>query len=301
MIPKIKKQYLALPLALMTLPSVSSAAVLAYEGFDSSGSGSGDAYLHDASIRNTTDARIGFTGAWNDPPTAAGIDYEVRSTNMAFTNLQSGDLGALEIYEARSGKSPTARGISRSLDYTMSDSDDTYFAFGWATADAVAHGITLTGTRTLSLSVTSAGTTNVNFDGGSATNYSGGSAHMDGTWNLLVIRAINDPVSASSAYYDSYELWLNPNITSGNGNVSQLGTPDGTGDGIIREQNGGGTPVAFTGVNFSATVGTGHEVQFDEFRITDNPADFLVTTVPEPSSLALLGLGGLGLLIRRRC
>ncbi len=121
---------------------------------------------------------------------------------------------------------------------------------------------------------------------------------MDGSWNTLIIRAINDPTGgASTAFYDSYELWLNPTISAGSGDVSQLGTPSGTGNGIIREHNGSG-PVEFTGASFNAKVGTGDEVRFDEFYITTDVADFLA--VPEPSALLLTATGVLGLLVRRR-
>jgi hypothetical protein len=56
-----------------------------------------------------------------------------------------------------------------------------------------------------------------------------------------------------------------------------------------------GIDATFDGIAFTATGAT---LQWDEIRIGTRLSD--VTTVPEPSSAALLGLGGLALILRRK-
>jgi len=276
--------------------STSSAAVLVYEGFDSSASGSGDAYEQDASLNGAGDARTGMTGNWSGSLAAGVVDFVSRDDNMTYSGFKTGDAGVAEFYTTRT--TDQNKSLGRGLSYAAPGTDDFYIVFGWATADAIAHGVSLTapGLPNLSMSVTSGGAVSVNFGGASADNYSGGVAHMNGDWNLLVIRAIDAPVDHSTLYYDSYELWLNPTISAGSGDVSQLGTPTATGEGSLRDNNG--TVVSFSNVSLSATLQSPETIQFDEFMITKDVSDFLA--VPEPTTTALLGLGGLALILRRR-
>lgn len=52
--------------------------------------------------------------------------------------------------------------------------------------------------------------------------------------------------------------------------------------------------LAFTGGQTSTGTGGGHETLVDNIGIT-------ATIIPEPSIVALFGLGGLALFLRRRC
>ncbi len=96
----------------------------------------------------------------------------------------------------------------------------------------------------------------------------------DDTWNTItaVLDFDNDLIG----------IWVNPD-----GADSWDGT-GGTADATL----------AYTGSNWNSStrIQSGAEVSWDNFKVTTTFAD----AVPEPSSAALLGLGGLALLLRRR-
>ncbi len=244
---------------------VVSGAPLVYEGFSGSADGAGDDYEFDATIRSTSDARTGFTGAWDDPVVATGLDFESRNDNSDYTGLTTGTAGALEIYESRAGQSATGRAITRELSYTT-PTDDLYIAFSWSTADGAALSVMLDDTSggaidaDCTVSVSTNGTVSTAFAGSSKVNYSSsaGAAHQDGTWNLFVMKW-----AWTGGNYDDIEVWLNPTISGGS-----LGTPDKDDcSGIVRRLDLA-NPTSYGRAGFNATVGTGDEVRFDEFYIT---------------------------------
>lgn len=293
-----KKAAIAAALALAAFGAgPANATTLAYEDFRGSVSGAGDDYEYDATIRSASDTRTGFTGSWDNPPAIAGsIDYDSRDANMSYNNLIIGGNGVLEIYENRSGRSDTNRGIDRSLSYTTPNSGDLYFTFGWSDSTSGSISFNLAGTRAQSFTVNSTGVVTSGMDGASADNFNsqtdaGKTAFTDGSWNLLVLR-VRD---VNGSFYDDVDFFLNPTL-AGDGT---LGAADFTGSGIFTEHDlNDGSRQSFTSVQFNAAVGTGDSAQFDEFGIFTDTADFLV--VPEASPALLGGLGTLLLLRRRR-
>jgi hypothetical protein len=279
-------------------PNQAELSALVYEGFATSATGTGADYQADVSIKGQSDLRTGMTGAWGGSFTSSEVDFYPReSQNMQYAGFRTGDVGVTELF--RTGASDQSRSFSRSLAYNSPGTDDFYCVFGWATDDAIPVSMSLpkNGSRGgINVNVSATGVVSFSLDGNSRIEYDSGAetAHMDGSWNLLVINVMDDPGGASSAWYDTYEVWLNPTISDGS-----LGAPDFTdGRAIIRNQNGDGHSIGFASVNFGATPTIGSEAMFDEFYITTDLSDFLAastTVIPEPSTFLIWSLGLIGL------
>jgi PEP-CTERM motif len=101
-------------------------------------------------------------------------------------------------------------------------------------------------------------------------------------------------VDNNTATADTINVWINPTIGG------TLGTPDMTYSGADLSAINGFRAGAG---NNNATYGGPGEAQFDEFRLgwtADAVETMSVANVPEPASMALLGFGGLSLLLFRR-
>lgn len=100
--------------------------------------------------------------------------------------------------------------------------------------------------------------------------------------NLIVVRATDGP--------DSVELWLNPDLSNpGQANWSQSG---------MYALTVGDSEYGFDGFYLHEALNGSQSAQIDELRVGETFAD--VTPIPEPATMALLGIGGLGVLLRRR-
>ena len=109
-----------------------------------------------------------------------------------------------------------------------------------------------------------------------------------GTTYLVVARLYADAGHASfAAKYNSIDIWINPNLA---GTTGFLGTAVATSDPYLK-------PGQIDGIQLRQYNAEGSDlVRFDEYVIGESWGDVVV---PEPTSMVLLGLGGMALLRRR--
>jgi len=280
--------------------------LLAYEGFETNAGGSGDAYIADATIRGADKPRTGFTGAWTSAGGfAASTDVYSRTAGLSYGALITTP-GSMEAFR-NTGTSDQVKYLRRDFDYSFDATDEVWAsclfnfdAMGEANGGSafVAELADSSTTRGIQLRIEPDGagpdgTVRVVCAGNSGSDLNLGTVAADET-HLLVVRS--SPASdGPNQYYDAIDVWVDPV------DLTDLGAPDAEGYGVVRYQwpNFGDlltldelelrwrpqpAPFSFT---------------FDEFRLGTGSASVL-PVIPEPGTLTLLALGGLGLLARRR-
>lgn len=297
-----------LAVAVMACPvgHAQAAVILAYEGFATDATGSGDnyeageilgAYGFGGTFGGVDKPRTGFTGPWYDSngPMSSGVNATAELGSLTYPGFITQDDGHGRPFRS-SGNATASKHVGRDLDYTMPAGATEYYAAVLIDFESQRGGAGF-GSRD------NAGRYNI-FDategeirfrppGDSADSYS--TPWTEGT-HLFVVRYFVDtdtPGNPNSSFYDRWELWHNPEITG-----PTLPTPTASGWGIGLKYGGGGNIIPNDLFLLDAShMAAGQSAMVDEFYIATDPAAFLI---PEPASAALLGLGGLALLARRR-
>ena len=122
-----------------------------------------------------------------------------------------------------------------------------------------------------------------------------------GDTQLVVVR-YQQGGDAASGLDDTNDLWINPApATFGLDELSRP-APDGSSNGTINAANPSlnyaAALIIGAGISNTATIQNPDHTYLDEIRVGHTWLD--VTTIPEPATLGLLGLGALTLLRRRR-
>ncbi len=296
-------------LALLVVVSGAQADAFVYEGFET---GTGCDYAADVTITGVNppdpEATVGFdsddtTGdAWSDPGVADSVDFRTRSTGLGYGSLVT-TTGCVEHFRA-SGTS-RSKSIMREFDYTY-DSDDAWMSV-LINFSENAPGDSDSPIKLFLVGGDGGGDHNVgiqvgdfdegatrtkirlDIDGSSDKLWLDLGALSHSTTHLIVLHAAN----ISDSINDSVSAWVDP------ADLTDLGDADATGNGIFRELSGiEGTEVAFDEFMVNGTLDEGDSFKVDELRLGATQGDVL--PIPEPATLALLGLGGIGVLLRRK-
>ena len=117
---------------------------------------------------------------------------------------------------------------------------------------------------------------------------------LTGTVALTTTSLVLFRIDYQSAGDETFSLWIDPDVTN-------LGAADGTSTSDWLDAGGITDLSAFSYTSASADEATGGPI-IDSIRLSDDADAYAQVTgvVPEPSSAALLGLGGLALILRRR-
>ncbi len=276
---------LAMVLATAVSGSASAALLPAHEQFLAAD------YTADVSVIGQ-DGGTGFTGNWSQTGgLSADVDFQVRSTGLTYTDLQTAG-GALEHFRTSGG--PGTKVASHSFSFTplsISGSNVMYLGFLFDVTSGAEFTLTYNtvSNRNTRFVVGAGGAVSVIGGGSDGSTMNLGTA-ASGT-NMILLRA-TDKTSGTpnNAFYDDVEVWLNPNLLN-------LGTAGATGSAIISKFNGNNIDTQPNALTLTSSLSTGQSFRIDEFFVTD---DLSTVAIPEPASLALMGLGGLLMLTRSR-
>ena len=287
-------------------PTIVPGTLLAYEGFETNAGGTGAAYTADATIRGADKPRTGFTGAWTSSGGfATSADVYSRTAGLSYGGLITTP-GSMEAFR-NTGTSGEVKYLRRDFNYSFDAADEiwasclfNFDAMGEANGGSafVAELADSSTTRGIQLRIEPDGTgpdgiVRVVGAGNNGIDLALGTVAA-GETHLLVVRS-SPAIDGPNEYYDAIDIWVDPV------DLTDLGTPDGEGYGVVR----------YNWPNFGDLL-TFDELElrwrpqpapfsftFDEFRLGTGLASVL-PVIPEPTTLTVLALGGLGLLARRR-
>jgi len=298
LIPQMLKHTLILFSSGLALATTTNAAILAYDGFATDLTGSGDNYEDGVILEGVDKTRLGFTGVWTD--TGSGLSSDVNSradlTSLSYPNFNTGEVGSANAY--RDGQTAGSnKWLGRSLNISSGDVTGGYYVAALIDingAEGGGFGFGIPG-RDYYFELDGANTATFQSAGSFGDN--SGALALNGTGtNLIVIQYTNDTSGSAgnqnNAFYTRWNVWVNPDLTNGN-----LGTVTATGFGIGLLNNNVVTAPS-EAILSSSNLDAGESIYVDEFYITTSPSDFVI---PEPSTYALLaGVAMLGLAIYRR-
>lgn len=225
----------------------------------------------------------GFTGNWESSDAfAASVRYEPRSEGLSYPNLIS-EGGALEHF--RSSGSEFEKIVRRDLDFSppvISGSNVAYFGFLFEAqnADSIfsVNWNSTVNRETLFL-----------YDGTAMRVRGGGSVGgpqstvflpaAPGQTHLVLVRISDNTTSEFNEFYDTFDIWLNPDLTD-------LGEPDASDFGIWSKFSGENTDLMADEININASLSPGESFTVDEFFYTDSLTS--IPVIPEPALVSFL-------------
>jgi hypothetical protein len=275
----------------LTTPA-SDAAILVHESFQI---GSG-AYTDGASLSGQGPAVTNFTGSWDghsDPNTVStGLTYSKGSVEIGSggsvnglstfrNNITNSRATTFTDNKAAAGERWFAALIQHGADLTSGDETFVQFTIGSAGPNSLDIGL------------------DENKFTVQGTGISSGTDYQAGTTALMVARVqVGLPGDGDES---TVTAWLNPGDLSSE--VQLDATSDARIDTVADLLSFGATDwgTLDVGINWKGSGGTAAGVQrhVDEIIVADSLADMQTVLIPEPASLALLGMGGLMLLRRR--
>ena len=258
---------IALSVALLWSSPSAHAALIAYEGFDiTSGSINGLAGTGGGTATWTS-------GTWNNTDNV----WSAKATGLSYSNLVTTPGGG---FSSGPGNQQTFRQLG------AQSATGTYwlgYLFNRTTGgggDSL--GLSFYDGASESTFVGQAGNSNFGFNAPFG-NFTSTEPIVSGNTVFLLARYVMD--GNTSGQTSTAHYWINPNISSQPSDASAV---NGTGGTLFR---------AFS-LSQIRLGSFGSQGDFDEIRIGTTFAD--VSPIPEPSTVALLGLGALGLLAMRR-
>jgi hypothetical protein len=127
------------------------------------------------------------------------------------------------------------------------------------------------------------------------------SGDLNAGQSYLVVGEYAQGPTAGTTSNGTNSLWINPSSASFGLDEGTRPAPDGSTPGVINTSNPAvdNAESLLIGAGVAAGANPSH-LTLDELRLGTTWADVTSAAVPEPASLGLLALGGLGLLRRRR-
>ncbi|MEM6551364.1 MAG: PEP-CTERM sorting domain-containing protein [Planctomycetota bacterium] len=254
------------------IASTAAAAPIAYEGFDYTAGGD----------LSGLSGGTGFDEAWNDPG-AGDNNYVVTTPGLTYGNLLVSGNAVTYSGPSNGGNYQTTRSLSGSFN-TFAEGSQNWLAFLIDPASSVADAGVSFGPNSLKVEIN-----NSNLD---ISSFGGNLASVDISGDLLdggnlVIAKVSKTYAGAAPL--TTEVWFNPTDFS---SEVALGTPT-----LTAVQNG--TNFAYDFINIQSNFFLGQVI--DEIRVANDSFEGLgLAVIPEPASLALLGLGGFAMLGRRR-